>query len=779
MPGGRFFDQGEGTVSVGPISASDPALVDGSVGSGVDAGASQLLGSIDTSMVGMSTVTFTAVDIAGNQTTKSCDYSVGKAVLTVTASSPAAGHYGDPVPAINPQYSGFVLGEGPTNLTTQPTCDTVYTAGDAPGDYATNCSGGVSDNYSFQYVAGNFHVGKAPLTITASSPDSGHYGDAVPPISPQYSGFVSGDGPTNLTTQPTCDTVYTAGDAPGDYATNCLGGISDNYSFQYVAGNFHVGKAALTITASSPAGPFVYGDAAPGITADYSGFVLGQNTSVLSGTQVCDTAYAQGDVPGDYRTSCSGYTSTNYEITYVDGSITVGKAPLTITASSPAGPFVYGDAAPGIIADYSGFVLGQDADVLTGTQTCDTAYAQGDIPGIYATSCSGYTSINYEITYVDGSITVGKAPLTITASSPAGPFVYGDPTPSILPIYHGFVLGEHATDLTTAPTCGTVYTAGNAPGDYATTCSGGVSTNYEFTYVPGSLHVDKAALTVTASSPTDGFYGDPIPGIAPMYTGFVLGEDESVITDPPTCSTTYTQGSGPGDYPTTCSGGSNPDYEFSYVPGNYHVGKATLTVTADNKSKVLNASNPALTFTYSGFVLGEGSSVIDTQPTCSTSATQSSPVGSYPITCSGGLDNNYTFSYVAGTLTIVYAPAGTACLGSPGHQILQPINPDGSSVFKQGSTIPAKFRVCDANGVSIGTPGVVSSFWLVTIVGSVVLPVDEAVDSTTPDAAFRWDPSAQQWIFNMSSKKLAAGKTYVYEVTLNDGSTIRFQFGLR
>jgi hypothetical protein len=121
-----------------------------------------------------------------------------------------------------------------------------------------------------------------------------------------------------------------------------------------------------------------------------------------------------------------------------------------------------------------------------------------------------------------------------------------------------------------------------------------------------------------------------------------------------------------------------------------------------------------------------------------------------------------------------------ACLGDYGHQILQPINFDGSSVFKQKSTVPAKFRVCDAGGNSIGTPGVISSCRFVqTQAGTIQSVVDEAVDSTTPDAAFRWDTTAQQWIFIMNTKSMAANVTYYYKITLNDGSAITFMLGLK
>jgi hypothetical protein len=119
------------------------------------------------------------------------------------------------------------------------------------------------------------------------------------------------------------------------------------------------------------------------------------------------------------------------------------------------------------------------------------------------------------------------------------------------------------------------------------------------------------------------------------------------------------------------------------------------------------------------------------------------------------------------------------CLGEAGHQILQPINWQGDSVFKQKSTVPAKFRVCDANGASVGA-GVVETFRLVGVsAGTITTVLDPVPESTTPDNAFRWSSSDQQWIFNINTKSLVPNTTYFYLVTLKDGSTIPFQFGLK
>jgi hypothetical protein len=97
--------------------------------------------------------------------------------------------------------------------------------------------------------------------------------------------------------------------------------------------------------------------------------------------------------------------------------------------------------------------------------------------------------------------------------------------------------------------------------------------------------------------------------------------------------------------------------------------------------------------------------------------------------------------------------------------------------------VPTKFRVCDANGVSVGTPGVVTGYGLTAAASSSAITVDEDVYSTTPDTAFRWDSTGQQWIFNQSTKNNGTlnqtGMTYFFTINLNDGTSIYFQYGLK
>ncbi|MCA1834035.1 MAG: PxKF domain-containing protein, partial [Actinobacteria bacterium] len=126
---------------------------------------------------------------------------------------------------------------------------------------------------------------------------------------------------------------------------------------------------------------------------------------------------------------------------------------------------------------------------------------------------------------------------------------------------------------------------------------------------------------------------------------------------------------------------------------------------------------------------------------------------------------------------VQYASVGP-CAGVTGHQILAPINADGSSVHKQNSTVPAKFRVCDANGVAITAPGVVQSFRVITITsGGSTSDVDQPVPSTSAHESFR--AGDQQWIYNISTKSFTAGSKYGFRISLDDGTAIDFSFTVR
>src|SRR6185312_9561975 len=188
-------------------------------------------------------------------------------------------------------------------------------------------------------------------------------------------------------------------------------------------------------------------------------------------------------------------------------------------------------------------------------------------------------------------------------------------------------------------------------GTYPITVSGGVASNYVFSYVSGTLTITPAALTITANNQTRP-YGQANPTLTVSYSGFVAGDNQTNLTTPPNVITTALPSSLVGTYPITASGAVDANYTISYIPGILTVAPATLTITPDNQTRPYGSPNPTLTVSYAGFVNGDTPASLTTPPTATTTATQASTIGSYIISATGASDPNYNIVYNTGTLTV-------------------------------------------------------------------------------------------------------------------------------
>ncbi|MFN3404836.1 MAG: carbohydrate-binding protein [Cytophagaceae bacterium] len=167
----------------------------------------------------------------------------------------------------------------------------------------------------------------------------------------------------------------------------------------------------------------------------------------------------------------------------------------------------------------------------------------------------------------------------------------------------------------------------------------------------------------TTTSPTITFnnvsrtYGDP--QFAMTATSNSPGAITYSITSGSQYATITSAGmvtiTGAGSVTVLATQQASGSYSSGTATATLTINPANLTITSDNKTKVYNTANPPLTVTYSGFVYGQNSSVLTTQPTVSTTATPTSNVGNYPITVTGGSAANYTITRVNGTLTITQA----------------------------------------------------------------------------------------------------------------------------
>ena len=199
----------------------------------------------------------------------------------------------------------------------------------------------------------------------------------------------------------------------------------------------------------------------------------------------------------------------------------------------------------------------------------------GTISGTPADGVAGNYLISFSATNGVGSpfvlnytLTVAPAPLTITASN--GMMTYGGTPPTITPSYSAFVPGDTASSLGTV-NCTTNATSSSpvAGNPYYSSCSA-TDPTYTITPVRGTVTVSPAPLTITASSATMIFGAMP-PTITPTFTNNGLVNGDTAASLGVTCSTTATNTSVPGSYPSSCTASNGTNYTITPVNGTVTV----------------------------------------------------------------------------------------------------------------------------------------------------------------------------------------------------------------
>jgi hypothetical protein len=456
------------------------------------------------------TVTYNG-DSNNNAVSTTVSLTVTKAQVTVTAND-ASMTYGGAVPSLSASYSGFVNGDNASALSGSPTLTTAATSGSAVGSYPISCDTGSlsAANYSFVCVNGTLTIGAASLTITPSA-QSKVYGStlSIPTTAFTSAGLKNSDSISSVTmTSPGTSATASA----GSYAISAAGatgsGLS-NYAIVYNTGALTVTKAVLTATANDAS--MTYGGAVPSLTATYSGFMNGDSAAVITGTPTLTTTATSGSPVGSYAISCGAgpMSAANYTFTCVNGTLTIGAATLTITPTDENK--VYGSvlSIPGTAFSSVGLKNTDSISSVTMTSPGTASTASVGSYTISAAGAAGNGLNNYSIVYNTGTLTVGKAPLTVTASSEAVP--YGAAVPIITPIYSGWQNSDNSSSLSVAPTCSTAYVTLNPLGSYATSCTGAASSNYTISYVPGAITVEAASVAISATSTANpSTYGQPV-----------------------------------------------------------------------------------------------------------------------------------------------------------------------------------------------------------------------------------------------------------------------------
>ena len=319
-------------------------------------------------------------------------------------------------------------------------------------------------------------------------------------------------------------------------------------------------------------------------------------------------------------------------------------AKATFNGKAVAGSFIYSPAAGTVLA------VGTHTLSVTFTPTDKTDYASVTDTVTLVVNQPPQPTITWAI---PSSIVYGTplgateldATATYSSAAVAGKFVYTPATGTVLSA------GTHTLSVTFTPTNAAAYSPAT---------------------LTINLVVTPVALTIVADSFTRQ-YGAPNPTFTASYLGLVNGDTPATaFTGALSLTTEATKYFPWGIYDIAIAQGTlaSTNYTFSsssLVPGTLFISQAPLTIAANSFTIGPGTVIPALNYTPTGFVNGETAAVLSGAPQESTTATSSSPVGTYPIAISQGSLSalNYSFIFVPGAITIAPVPAKTPAFSHP------------------------------------------------------------------------------------------------------------------
>lgn len=365
--------------------------------------------------------------------------------------------------------------------------------------------------------------------------------------------------------------TYKTGDNASTYTIEAKVDDNANYNFTAVNGTLTVGKKNVTVTATNFA--TTYGE-----DADLTAFSVDVDAAKQYVTLVSD--YQKGSDAGEYAVRAIS-SSDNYSVTIEGVVLAVAKRKVTIKANDLT--TVYGTAPK---FDFTATNL-YSADVVSGvTFACDGKDA----------SDTGYTIVpsvadtkNYTFVTQNGVLVIKKARLTVNfANIPQ--ITYGDnmPEPAVAS-YDGFKYEDGASVVSGTLKADCAYNTNPAAGTFDIAFSGLLASNYDIVYGKANLVVKKATLTLTANDIAPITYGDDVPSVSFVASGFKFDDqqkqDEILSGIAVTIDTQYTKG----------SNASQNGYAFNLAIDKTETANYNLAIGAGKKFVVNKAKYTGIT----------------------------------------------------------------------------------------------------------------------------------------------------------------------------------------
>ena len=560
--------------------------------------------------------------------------------------------FGDNNPAFTAAFTGFTTGQD-ESLVSGLQFNTMASQSSPVGTFTITPFGATADGFAFVYQPGELTINPRLLSVTPTS-TSRIFGDDNPAFNFTFGNLAFFDN-DSVVAGLTANTAAERLSNVGDYEIGIIGSVNNNYTLDVTPGNLAITPRPVTIIAQNATREF--GDANPSFSFSTSEQVVGAPLGT-DGLTFATLAVPASDI-GNYPVTPSGINNPNYAVNYQPGNLSVNPAPLIFSAIGQTREYGLANA-PLRFTDATNYKLGNTIDdvLSAGFGLTTTANAFSNV-GNYALTWLG-TSINpnYAVTLNDATINVTRAPLFIAPALSSR--LYGDANPTSFELAAVGLRNDDTTAVIDSLSFNTVIVpvdraVGSVPN--AVSILAANATNYSLSFGRGTLNILPRPLTITANDFTRE-YGDANPTFTALFEGLASFDTESAIGNLG-FNTTAQIDSIPGRFGITPSSDINSNYVISYAQGFLDITKAPLIFSLGTTSRVYgNGNDFALsTVTVSdatGFKLSDDARTV-TLSNISTTATQQSGIGFYPITAAA-FSERYELTVVPGQLTVTQRP---------------------------------------------------------------------------------------------------------------------------
>ena len=461
----------------------------------------------------------------------------------------------------------------------------------------------VTSNYEIDYTPGTVTITPRPITVLGGGYNDiydgmDHYNTELTVVG----GYGLCDGHRfNVTGYETFNTVVT--EAENRVTFEILDGsstpVTSNYEIDYTPGTVTITPRSITVLGGG------YNDIYDGMDHYNTELIVGGTYGLCSGHYLSVTDYevfnsvveeAENRVTFEILDGSGAPVTSNYEIDYTPGKVTISKRYITLTGEG------YYDVYDGYDHYETNLTVGGAYGLCSGHYLNVTDYevfnsvveeAENKVTFEILDGSSTPVTSNYEIDYTPGTVTITPRPITVLGGGYNDIYDGMDHYNTELTVVGVYGLCDgHEINVTYYEIFNNVITDAENRVTFEILNTYGVNTaaNYTIDYTPGRVTITKRDITVTLGDAEREYDGTPLYGNEPTVNNIVAGHnfsiiDRSSITNVGSCANEVY------GYDILNATGESVlgNYNVSITDGTLTVTKRPIRLTTESKKAVYNS----------------------------------------------------------------------------------------------------------------------------------------------------------------------------------------------